>query len=414
MSAGTADRLQEWRAHWTLVLASFVGVSFPTAAYYSLGLFIEPMTREFGWSRTQISVGPSVAGLVIIPLAPLVGAMVDRWGARLIVLPGAVLTALAIAGFGLANGSYAQWVLLWSLFALASVLLKTTVWTTAISGSFDAGRSLALAVVLSGTALATSLAPPLARWLTDSFGWRSAWMLLGCGWGVPVLILCALFIRDARDRQRRAGRSSRPESAAPVLPGLTLGEAARSLPILRIGLATLITLLLSSALVVHKVPLLEDAGVSRATAGYLASLSGIAGILGSLTTGWLMERFNAGWIAGLTNGITAVALIFLLAPFRTPTLIVVAMVVVGYAGGTKLQICAYLTSLYAGLRHYGKIFGVMGSIIAVTGAIGPLIGGLAYDYAGSYDALIIAGIPASLISALLIIGLGPYPDWKAA
>ncbi len=405
-------RAQEWRAHWTLVLASFVGVSFPTAAYYSLGMFIRPMTAEFGWSRVQISAGPSVAGLIIIPLAPFVGAMVDRWGARYIVLAGAILTALAIAGFGLANGSYAQWMLLWALFALASVLLKTTVWTTAISSNFDAGRSLALAVVLSGTALSTSLAPPLSRWLTDLVGWRYAWLLLGCGWGIPVLALCAAFMFDARHRPSRPQDLINPDAPRRQLPGLTLRQATRSRPILRIGLATLITLLLSSALVVHKVPLLEDAGVSRTAAGYLASLSGIAGIIGSLTAGWLMQRFDAGWVAGLTNIIAAFALIFLLEPFRTPTLIVVAMVVVGYAGGTKLQICAYLTSLYAGMRNYGTIFGVMGSIIAVSGAIGPLIGGLAYDYGGSYDLLIIIGIPASLVSAILIIGLGPYPDWK--
>ena len=86
----------------------------------------------------------------------------------------------------------------------------------------------------------------------------------------------------------------------------------------------------------------------------------------------------------------------------------------GYAGGTKLQICAYLTSIYGGLRNYGKIYGVMASIIAVTGAIGPLFGGIMYDLAGSYDTLILSGIPMSLLAAVLLIRLGPFPEWAQA
>ena len=48
-------RLKEWKAHWPLVLTTFLGMSYPSMAYYSMGLFIEPLSQAFGWSRTDIT-----------------------------------------------------------------------------------------------------------------------------------------------------------------------------------------------------------------------------------------------------------------------------------------------------------------------------------------------------------------------
>jgi predicted MFS family arabinose efflux permease len=414
MSMEAPSRAAEWRAHWPVVLVAFVGFSFPAMALHSTGLVIEPLSREFGWSRTQITAGVTLAGVMTIPLSPFVGALIDRWGVRRLALPGVILTSLAIAGFSLANGAFWQWMGLWFLFGLAGLLVKSTIWMTAVTSSFTTARSLALGVALGGTAFASALTPPLTRWITDTYGWREAYAWLGLGWGLPTFVLTLFFLFDARDRGRRAKAAGASAEPAPDLPGLSIQEAARSLALIRVGLATLITLVLGASLVVHKVPILTEAGVTRETAALLASLSGIAAILGKLVTGWLMERFDAGLIGGITNSVTALALVLLLEPFRTPTLIVVAMVVVGYAGGTKLQICAYLTSIYAGMKNFGKIFGVMASIISLAGSLGPLLGGIAYDVSGSYDLLILIGIPASLVGGLLLVRLGPFPEWSRA
>ncbi|HKX79404.1 MAG TPA: MFS transporter [Novosphingobium sp.] len=416
MNIETKSGAAEWKSHWPLVLACFVGYSFPSTAYYALGLFIDPLTKEFGWSRTEISAGPSIAALVGVPLAPLVGALADRWGVRRLTLVGAIATAALMASFGLANGTQVQWLVLWGVFGVAVMGLKSTLWASVISQRFYTARSMALAVALSGSALATTMAPPAAWWLIERFEWRAAWMYLGIGWGIVVFSLCALFVFDAHDdaRKRQAtGQATKGGSTRPDLPGLSIQEAFHSVRIWRIGLSTLLILLLSSALVVHKVPLLIEVGTPRATAAWLASLSGLAGLGGSLIVGWMIDKIDAGKIGFFTNLVTAVALVFLLEPFRSELLIVLSMLVVGFAGGAKVELCAYMTGKYAGLRNYGKIFGVMASIIAGTGAAGALVGGVAYDAVGSYDLLIIAAIPASVISAFLIVGLGPYPDWNA-
>jgi len=408
----TLSASAEWRKHWPMVLAAFVGISIPVLPYQILGLFIDPLTEEFGWSRTLIALGGSIAALITIFLYPLVGILVDRWGSRRLAVPGTLLTGASIAAFGLANGSRAQWIVLWAVHALAAVLVKSTVWTSAVSRSFNAGRSLALAITLGGTALTAVLAPPLARWLTDSFGWREAYALIGFGWTLPAFLLCLLFLWPVKAHSTPSLPQGEGKTPPVDADGLSVSEALRSKALWRIALATFLTLLFSSTLLVHQVPLLVEVGVSRSTAAAMAGFAGLGGMAGGLVTGVLMSRFHPGRVAGITNGITALAVIPLLEPFRSPVLIFIGMVVVGYSGGTKLLIGSYLTGIHGGLHNYGKIYGVIASIIAFSAAIGPVFGGAIYDLTGSYNALILYGIPASLLAGWLVWPLSKTPDWR--
>ena len=124
-----------------------------------------------------------------------------------------------------------------------------------------------------------------------------------------------------------------------------------------------------------------------------------------------MDRYRANWVGGITLGILALAFGLLLDGVRTPVLLFIAMMISGYSAGTKLQICGYLTSRYAGIRNYGAIFGVMGSLIAVGGALGPLLGGVIYDYTGSYNVFVVIGMIGCFIAGLLILTLPRTPVW---
>lgn len=397
-----------------MVLAAFTGFSFHSITTYSTGLFMQPLGEEFGWSRAQITSGLSIAALMTIPLAPVVGAMIDRWGSRRLAVVGLVLTAGAVSAFGLANGSMLQWLALWTFYSIVATGIKSTVWTAAVTGTFTAARGLALGVMMCGAAAAQIVAPPLTRWLIDTQGWRMAYLWLGAGWGGLALAMVLLFLYDAHDHARRQTPAEKERAAAappPALPGLSFGEALRNPAILRIALSTLITMFLGVALIVHQVPILVETGLSRTAAAYLASLTGLAGFAGKLATGWMSDRWNAGVVGGVTLAAPMVAFVMLLEPFRTPALIVVAMFVIGYSSGAKLQISAYLTSRYGGMRNFGKIFGIMGSLIAVGSGLGPVAAGRVYDLAGDYTPFILAGIPGSLICGLLILTLGPYPTW---
>jgi predicted MFS family arabinose efflux permease len=400
---------QEWRQGWKLVLASCIGFSFFSVLTHTMSMFMEPVGREFGWGRTLLSAGVTISGFVTAILSPPFGVLIDRYGSRRLALPGIVVTACAMTLIALSSGSPGQWLMLWAFYALVSIAVKTTVWTTAVSGVFEAGRGLALGITLSGVAIAQIVGPPLAQWLIAETGWRMAYVWLSLGWGGITLLACWLFLYDAHDRKRAEADGA--GATRPDFAGLSIAEAWRSPALWLIDISNFVIMLMTIGLLLHQVPIMTGAGVTRVEAAWLSSLVGIAAIAGKLVTGVLLDRFRANWVGGLTLASTALAFFFLIEGVHSPLLIVLAMLVNGYSAGTKLQIASYLTARYAGMRNYGVIYGVMTSVTALGSALGPITAGFAFDMTGSYSLFLIAGTIGCLIGGTLLMALPAYPDW---
>lgn len=404
----------EWLVSWPLVLASLVGGSFAAMPVYAMTFFIDPLSHDLGWSRTQVTVGLTLIAIVGIPLAPVAGALIDRFGARRIAIAGLSATALVLASFGATTGSFMLWMFQWALYALAAVTLKNTLWTSAVSSAFINGRGMAIAVTLCGTALGQTLAPLLAYWLIDAAGWRLAYAGLALGWGGLTLLLLVFFFHDARHRELKSiAAGALPSVPYVTMDGLTVREALRSVRLYRIAAAMVIGSVMAVAVVTHKVSILNEMGISRGVAAQIAATAGVAGIAGKLIFGWLYDRSSSQWIGVLAYGLPAIGFALMLEPIRTPALIVVAMIFLGFGSGASLQATVYLVARYAGLRHYGKIFGAMGSITALSIGVGPLLGGVIADTYHTYYPLIVAGIPLGGLAGLLVAGLGTYPNWAA-
>jgi predicted MFS family arabinose efflux permease len=397
------------------VLAASLGFSFFSVMLAGTGLFMGPLSKEFGWSRTLLSSGPSIATFATAILGPFFGMLIDRVGTRRLVLPGLVLTTISICAFSLANGSKAQWLTLWAVFGIVSVSIKSTAWTTAVVSVFEKSRGLALALTLAGTAAAASVVPPLGNFLITEFGWRAAFVWLALGWGGITLLVCLLFFFDVHDRVARNRNADEHAGAAisqaPDLPGLTAREAWRDSALWRLAISNFIVMLLTIGLAIHLFPILTEAGVSRANAAWLTGLAGIAGIVGKLVTGVLLDRFRPNWVGGITLGAVALAFALLLDGVRSPVLIIIALLVNGYAAGTKIHLTSFLTAGYAGMKNFGVIYGVMSSLMALASGMGPMLAGLSYDFSGGYRLFLLAGTAGCVLSGLLIISLPAYPNW---
>lgn len=405
--------LEEWKAHWPLVLAALVGISFPSVASYSISFFIDPLGRDFGWTRTQISIGLSVYAFIVVPLSPVAGAVLDRWGSRKMALIAMLLSAIAFAALGLTSGSMTMWIAQWAFYSLFALGLKTTVWTAAVSNAFHQARGMAIAVTLCGTAVSATFTPLLCNWLIDAFGWRIAYLGLGLGWGGFALVLIFfLFFEEGRLPGKVKGSKESPVPARAGYTGLSFREAIKNRDILRIAAAMMITSMLGVALVVHKVPLLAEMNISRGVAAQIAATAGVASIAGKLVTGWFYDRYHSRWIGAFAFSLPAIGYPLLLTPFRSLELIVMAMIILGLCSGATMQANVYLTSRYGGMRNFGKIFGVMGSVVALATGLGPILGGLIYDYFGSYSTFLAIGIVSGVLCGFLMIGLRPYPVWN--
>jgi predicted MFS family arabinose efflux permease len=309
-----------------------------------------------------------------------------------------------------------QWYVIWTLYAVAALACKSTVWTAAVNSTFESGRGLALGLVLSGSALSQIIAPPLTNFLMMEFGWRMAYVWLAVGWGSVSVLLCLVWLRDGYDAGRKAKATEAEGAKRKTLldvPGLSVEEAWRSVALWRIIISTFIIMVVTIGVMVHQIPILIDLGTDRTSAALYASLGGAAGILGKLITGYLLDRYPARWVGGATIGAGTLTFVLLLMPNLTPALVIPAMIVNGYTAGAKLQIVGFLTAAYAGMRNFGTIFGAMASLIAAGSGLGPIVAGLVFDNYGSYVPFLWFGIAGTLFSAFLLTGLGPYPDWKA-
>jgi predicted MFS family arabinose efflux permease len=402
----------DWRQNWTLVLAASMGFSFFSIMIASTGIFFGPLNGEFGWSRTLLSSGASIATVVTAVLSPFFGVLIDRWGTRRIVLPGLIATILSIASFSLVNGSPTQWFILWAIFGLVAVSIKSTAWTAVVLRVFGSSRGLALGLTLAGTAVAQAVVPPLVNWLIEMVGWRASYIWMGVGWGGITFLLCLLFLFDAPSGKSVDGAAGLPDrSDVRASAGLSRAEALRSSALWRVGISNFVVMALTMGLTIHLFPILTSAGISRVDAAWLTSLAGIAGIAGKLITGVLLDRMRPNWVGGITLGAAAIAFALLINGIRSPTLIVVALIVNGYAAGTKTQITGYLTASYGGLKNFGMIYGVMAALMALASGVGPMLGGILYDHFGGYDLFLTLGAAGCIFGGVLMISLPNYPDW---
>lgn len=411
-SPGPVPASQEWSRHWPLVLAAMVGMTVGTLPTATLGMFMQPLNAEFGWSRTQVSLGLTIFALVAMPLSPIAGMLVDRFGPRRVALPGLLLSGACFAAFALMSGPYYQWVLIWVAYTVTSTLSRTLVWSSSISAAFSSSRGLALAVLLCGTAIATTLGPTVTRLLIEEWGWRGGYAGLGIGWAGCALTLAALFFHDVRGPNARISGAA-TQAVPPQLPGgLTVRDALRNTILQRIGLAMFLQALMGASILVHIVPMLSADGLTLAEATTVAAVVGVGSIAGKLITGWLIDRIAGSLLPMIAFGGPGVAYALLMQAGGSVGILTFAVFVLGYCSGASLQLATYLTTRYAGLRNFGTIFGILSSLMAAAAGIGPLVAGGIFDLTGGYGLLLMAGVPAAILAALAVFRLGPYPVFE--
>lgn len=414
---GVSSSVAEWRRHGTVPVAAALGYSLSVIHVYSLGAFMQPLQDEFGWTRAQTSVGLTIVGLAAAVAALPIGLAVDRLGPRRVGLIGTVLMALAFALLSTASGSIANWILLWSVLAFGSFWVQTTVWTSAVASRFETSRGLAFAVTLSGGSLGAAVFPALAVALIGEWGWRGAFVALGAGWGVLVVLVVFLFFRGAQDDGAQDENVPPPadEVVAPVtveLPGVTLREGLTSATFYRLMLAAGLFAFTTLGVVVHLVPILRDAGAEPLAAAGTAALVGLFSIAGRLGVGVLLDRFPGRVVGACAYLIPIAGAALLLFDGDNPVSQTAAAALFGLTLGAEVDVIAYLAARYFGLKNFGGLFGGLVAALSLGTAFGPLAAGLTFDEFGGYSAFLVLTMVLMSVSSLALAGLKPPPDFS--
>jgi MFS family permease len=160
----------------------------------------------------------------------------------------------------------------------------------------------------------------------------------------------------------------------------------------------------TNGVVVHTVPILTDHGYAPNQAAALMIAVGLATMAGRLLSGYLVDNIFAPYVAAFFFLLPSLGLYFL----GSATYPILGIISIGLASGTEVDMIAFLTSRYFGLRRFGQLYGLLFAIFTAGPAIGPYVMGLSFVQLHSYTpALILFSVALGGASALILC-LGPY------
>lgn len=403
----------EWSRNWPVVLASSSGVALCTAHIYSMGVLMAPLEAEFGWTRAQISSGHTIASILTMVCSPVMGLMIDRVGPRRIGLWSAFLFCGGLAALAFAGPSIWSWLALWTVMGLVINGITPTTWTTAISGLFQRSRGLALSVTLCGTGIGSSLTPLVTNYLNAHYGWRIAYLGLAGFWAAIVLPLLFFCFTSVKDRLRTTVSAQQTAAIPAVLTGLTAREGLRSPRFIKLAIAAPTISLVVVSFAVNLIPILASLGIARTHAVEIASIVGVASIIGRLSGGYIIDRINGNIVAAVSVLMPIISCALLLSMPGVVGAAMVAAAVLGLSLGAELDAVAYLATRHLGLRNFGVLFGTIGGFLALSTGFGPFLVNYVFDVTRSYELVLWIYMPLCMLSSILFLSLGKYPDYSS-
>jgi len=397
---------------WWIVMISATGLFFGVPlTVYSFSVFLKPLMQEFHAGRAVISLAYTLKLMTGAAVAPLVGWLIDRYGSRKIILLGTTLYGLTLLANRFVFGSIWQLYLFYILLGLTLHGSGPIAYGNVVTHWFDRRRGLALGVMMLGIGLGALVIPTLVQQLIVHWGWHTAYSILG---GAVLLIpipIVAAFLKE------------KPEHLGLQLDGLSIPNVRMRRDPTSLGLSaaeawqtgTFWLMLAAFALVsasvqgclIHMSVMLTDRGLTAQLAALGSSLMGGAVLLGRVGTGYLLDRLFAPRVAAFFFAGSALGIALLCWSGATP-LAFVAAVLVGLGLGAEVDIIAYLTSRYFGLRAFGAIYSSIFAAFAVAGALGPLFMGAGFDRTGSYRGSLSVFLVATLFASLVMTRLGAY------
>ena len=346
------------------------------SVFYTFALLAHPVELELGLSRAESSFGFSLALLGEGLLAFFVGRWIDAGHERRVMTTGA-----AVVGMGLLAhsqiASLTEFYLVWAWLGLG---FSATLYTPAfavVTRRFpnDFRRGIIMMTFLGG--LASTIFIPLSSWLIDTWGWRQALVVLGLlqlGVCVP---LHAWLLRGAR-------RTPHPTAAHNAPPPVSVRVFLRQSPFWLLSLFMILMMMVTSAVPVHLVNLLREAGLPPAWVLAIPASIGVIQVVGRgllfaferhldvhTANRWIPVLIPLGLCALVFGGVTAVpALGFVL--------------LYGLGNGLNTIVKGTAFAQYVSRDHVGQLNGLLGVPIALARAAAPWALGLLWSPEGGY------------------------------
>jgi len=388
---------------WVIVAAGGVLGCVAMGAMFALPVFIVPMAQSTGWSRTGISTAMTIAFLSMAVGSMVWGAMVDRFGPRLVVVSGSILLAVSLALLSQCQTLLQFQLVFGILVGIGTAAIFAPLMAT-VTGWFETRRSLAVSLVSAGMGMAPLTMSPVAAWLVSVYDWRISYLAIAAIVAAIMIPLSFLILRPpALARPGQPG----PQATGDV-PDMSVSQAIRSPQFAILLLTNFCCCATHSGPIFHTVSYAIACGIPAITAVSIYSLEGLAGMGGRVGFGLLGDRFGAKRVLVIGLLIQAVgALGYYFAHNLAAFYAVAAIFGFTYAGIMPLY--SVLARENFPLRMMGTIIGGTSMAGSLGMSTGPLLGGWIFDTTGDYGWLYIACFGVGIGAVLIALSFRPFP-----
>jgi MFS family permease len=398
----------------TVVLGCFFGMMGGGAAmlFTSMGVLINPLTQEFGWGRDEISYGATLITFGIIIGLLTSGFLIDRYGARRVLIISVALTILVVATGPLYVASLPLFYTMLILAAIVSGPTNTSGYARVIASWFDRRRGLFIGINACGMGMGFALAPFITNMAVEAAGWKAGYYSLALFMFVvalPSVIFLIIdkpedvgLLSDGNEHQEEDIKTNANEEVS-----LSLKQAIRT-PTFWLMVYIIAALAFSlQGTLIHLVPLLMDRGIDSSTAALVASSVGLSMVASRLVVGYLLDHIFAPRLGIVVFSLAALSLVLLLFTNYLP-LYFVAAILIGLGLGAEGDLVAYMVSRYFGMRNFASIFSCVFSFYILGTGAGPAVFGRSFVTHGDYTQIHYISIGVMVSAIILFAKLAPY------
>ncbi len=388
------------------------------AGSLTFAVFVPLIADETGWSRALIGGAAAVGGLLATGASPPVGWAIDRYGARLVLVLSLVIIGLSTIAMAWLSAHIA---IFYAAMAVGRIMFSSPLnvgAATVVGRWFVRQRGRATGLLFLSHSGGMAVFPLVATWVSATYGWQAAWIVLGVMVYVIALAPAALLVAQRPedvgllpdgDAPARAGANAGPaasNTAAEVQ--WTTRQAMRTPALWALAIGTGLLFLLQSGTNVYQADLLRSRGIDLSLAQLSIAVNAAGTGLGSILWGRVVELLRVSY----TYAIVALVMTLGLALFIIADTALLGFVAAGLFGVAVAGILVVPPVAYAnffGRQSLGAIRGVTEPFTSLGQAIGAVASGLVFQFAGgSYTIAFVAyAVLGALTAAALLLARPP-------
>src|SRR5256884_69764 len=376
---------------WWIVVAAFLNLFFVVGIlFYGFPVFYPYFVESLGFTRAQVTQGFLLGFLFAgLPFGILAGTLIDRIGARVVILAGVGPVGLPLLLMGMMSHFW-QFEILCVVEVIGYVLAGPIANQVLIAKWFGRRRGRAMGYAYLGLGLGGVAAPTLVNFLARSLGWRHGLELLGT-FILLVLFPIGIWVTRSSPEESGVNAESFREEALPLENSLSsttssaaISQAVRSAAFWLLIAGSTLAIGAIGAVIQHSILFLKDAGYSATAASQYSTILLTASLGGRVVVGYLADRFRKSYLMALFYFFIG-ASVFLLAYPHSPAVLCGFAILFGFSMGADYMLIPLVTAECFGTAALGKLLAliIMGYSIGQWAA--PWFVGKMFDAQHSYD-----------------------------